>query len=74
MKWLKEHTIEVAVFVGQVLGLIIATSIAWGVLSTRVEANTQAIVEIKDDAKLNRADIVEMKGDIKVLLDRTAKK
>jgi uncharacterized protein YpmB len=67
MNWLKQHA-----FIAELLALVICASIAWGVLSSRVEANTEAIKEIKDDAKLNRADIVEMKGDIKVLLDRTA--
>jgi hypothetical protein len=71
MKWLKEHIIETALFIGQIIGIVIVASVAWGVISTKVEANTEAIKEVKDDAKLNRSDIVEMKGDIKTLLERT---
>lgn len=73
MKWLKNHFVEITMFVGQVIGLIIAASIAWGVISTRVEANSESIKEIKDEAKLNRNDITEIKGDVKTLLERTKK-
>jgi hypothetical protein len=66
MNWLKQHA-----FLAELLAFVICASIAWGVISSRVEANTEAIKEIKDDAKLNREDISEIKGDVKVLLERT---
>lgn len=71
MKWLKEHIIELLIGLANLAFVTVVAAVSWGVISTKVEANTNSIREIKDDAKLNREDIVEMKGDIKTLLERT---
>ncbi len=73
MKWLKENLVQVLIVFGELLFVSAIMGLTWGSLSTRVEANTNSIKEIKDERVIIRDDLTEIKGDIKTLLERTKK-
>ena len=60
-------SIKVIITIGTLIALIAAGGIAWGSLSSRVDATEKSVTEMKEDFR-------EMRKDIKELLKRVPAK